>query len=204
MKKLLPDELPGIDIDSALNRLGDDEELLADLIITFREDNLTTVDNIRNALQKEEHDLVARLVHTLKGVAGNIGAEGLYGITRNLEIAVKEHDEPRVHTLLQTVEAEMDAVFSAAELLETGLRDESFAISETPPDPANLTPIFCELRDMLQTNNLKALQVYEQLEKQLADSSSEVAPLNRCLIKLDFRGALEQLYLLAGKYCIRI
>ena len=119
-------------------------------------------------------------------------------------MAIKAQHQSEVRRLLESIEIEVNTVFRAAELLETELRDEPSAISESPPDRTDLAPIFCELRDMLKTHNLKALQVYEQLENQLPGSSTEVVALNQCISKLDFRGAFEQLYLLADKYCIKM
>ncbi len=108
MKKILPADLPGIDVESALTRLGDEEELLADLIVSFREDNLTTIDDIRHALETNDQDLARRLVHTLKGVSGNIGAEPLYGTSKKLEIAIKEQNKPAVDTLLEIAKKEIE------------------------------------------------------------------------------------------------
>jgi len=204
MKKILPADLPGIDVESALTRLGDDEELLADLIVSFREDNLTTIDNIRHALETNDQDLARRLVHTLKGVSGNIGAEPLYDTSKKLEIAIKEQNKPAADTLLEIAKKEIEDVFVAANLLQAASRDETSEIYEASPDCAKLAPVFCELRDMLKTNNLKALQLYDQLEKQLPETPKEVDPLNQCLRKLDFQGALEHLYFLADKYGVRI
>lgn len=62
MRTIIPPDLPGINVESALARLGNEEQLLADIIVSFRADNASTLEAIRNALETKDYDLARRLV----------------------------------------------------------------------------------------------------------------------------------------------
>ncbi|MCK8603512.1 Hpt domain-containing protein [Desulfoferrobacter suflitae] len=204
MRTIIPPDLPGINVESALARLRNDEELLADIIVSFRQDNASTLADIRDALGTEDYDLARRLVHTLKGVSGNIGADALFNVSVKLETALKESDESAIESSLQAVEKQMNDVFRAANLLATRRRYDAPPASETSPDGQELSRLLNNLRDMLLVNNLQALQVYSDVKKLLPGSSEESRLLGRCLKNLDFRGALEHLQALAAKHDVTL
>ncbi|NPV03052.1 MAG: PAS domain S-box protein, partial [Brevinematales bacterium] len=77
-----PSELAGIDIKSALKRLENNKELYLELLQDFLQENKGFVDKIRQSLKKRDKDTAHRMAHTLKGVAGAIGASDLYLSTR--------------------------------------------------------------------------------------------------------------------------
>jgi signal transduction histidine kinase/DNA-binding response OmpR family regulator/HPt (histidine-containing phosphotransfer) domain-containing protein len=74
----LPDDLPSIDgLDTAdgLNRVAGNRKLYLKLLRQFVEQQASSVEQISAALVQGDNTLAERLAHTLKGVAGNIGAK---------------------------------------------------------------------------------------------------------------------------------
>lgn len=65
----------GINLESALSRLMNNEKLLEKLLIKFQND--PNYEGIKSALREENYDAAFRCAHTLKGVAGNMGMEEL-------------------------------------------------------------------------------------------------------------------------------
>jgi HPt (histidine-containing phosphotransfer) domain-containing protein len=63
------------DRESALARVGDDEELLAELVKIFLEDYPNNVRAIQEALAQGNPELLERAAHSLKGAVANFGAE---------------------------------------------------------------------------------------------------------------------------------
>ncbi|MFV2033258.1 MAG: Hpt domain-containing protein, partial [Gammaproteobacteria bacterium] len=69
-----------------------------------------SVDTIALALKAGKQDEAIRLAHTLKGIAGSIGAQALATATQNLEILLG-NEEP-CEKQLKSVQSELDKVLS--------------------------------------------------------------------------------------------
>ena len=69
----------------ALDRLGGDEELFAELKQVLLEEAVTETAGIESAIQSEDAKTVQRLAHTLKGAAANMGAEPLREVAAQME-----------------------------------------------------------------------------------------------------------------------
>jgi len=70
----LPD-IAGLDLKAALARVGGSVKLLRNLIRRFGETQADVVERIRSAMEKNDGKTAAREAHTVKGLAGNIGAQ---------------------------------------------------------------------------------------------------------------------------------
>ena len=93
---ILPDKLPGIDINRALIRLGGNKRLLVKLIREFRSDYSSISEEIKDALEKGTPDTALRLSHTVKGVAGNISALELSTAAADLEREISKGNLDRL------------------------------------------------------------------------------------------------------------
>ena len=189
----LPDTLPGINVPDALNRLGDNRELLRDIIFSFSDTNQTTFREINDAIQKGDRPLAERLVHSLKGVAGNISADLLATTTRDLESALKKHQADQIADLLHNVEIRLQEVFQAAALLRSVVGSASCSGQpETGVSKEKRSCLLQELQAYLLANNLDASDKLKELYPFL--SPSELTDMiNEQVNRLDFKGALETL-----------
>ena len=82
---ILPDKLPGFDLDKILVLLNGNRAMLRRLLIQFGETFVDTKDRLYHLLQDKKMAEAAALVHGLKGAAGNLGAIDLYNSAQNLE-----------------------------------------------------------------------------------------------------------------------
>lgn len=73
-----------------MNRVNNNQTLYTKLLKTFYKEYMDMPDQIRQALNQKNHPLALRLAHTLKGVAGSIGALDLQKKCRRVEQAIKE------------------------------------------------------------------------------------------------------------------
>ncbi|MGZ5179964.1 MAG: CHASE domain-containing protein [Ramlibacter sp.] len=74
-----------LDRAAAIARLGGDSALFERLLPVFRGNLRQSGDDLRVALENAAHDELRRLVHTLKGMAGTMGAERLAEAARRAE-----------------------------------------------------------------------------------------------------------------------
>ncbi|MGL1892527.1 MAG: transporter substrate-binding domain-containing protein [Spirochaetaceae bacterium] len=80
--------IPGIDMEQGVKRVGGNKVLYKKLLNKFIESNRNFKTQILNATKNNNEDAI-RFSHTLKGVAGNLGMEDLQEETLKLESALK-------------------------------------------------------------------------------------------------------------------
>jgi two-component system sensor histidine kinase/response regulator len=76
---------PPVDRRLLLERLGDDEALLADVVQVFLDDCPKRLEAIKNAVDARDPEAIRTSAHALKGAAGNLSAAGLCEAARILE-----------------------------------------------------------------------------------------------------------------------
>jgi two-component system sensor histidine kinase/response regulator len=79
-----------LDRKAGLSRVGGNQALYQKLLRQFVEQQAPAVEQIRGALDKKDVALAERLAHTLKGVAGNIGATHVQSAAGALEKAIRD------------------------------------------------------------------------------------------------------------------
>ncbi|MDR2051623.1 MAG: Hpt domain-containing protein [Deltaproteobacteria bacterium] len=86
--------LPGLNPE-ALKRLGNNRKIYRKLLVQFVEFYRDIASVYRKAVEAENLEEATRIAHTLKGLAGSIGAEELFEAARRLEMAHKESGLPQ-------------------------------------------------------------------------------------------------------------
>jgi signal transduction histidine kinase/DNA-binding response OmpR family regulator len=89
-------------------RFEGDDDLLRELAAIFLEDCPGRLRDIRDALQAQKPDAVARAAHTLKGAASVLCENGPTPVVRELEAAAKAGDLSRAQTLYSELERQME------------------------------------------------------------------------------------------------
>jgi signal transduction histidine kinase/CheY-like chemotaxis protein len=74
-----------IDRDDVLHRLGDDEDLFTEVVRLFLEDCPVRLAAIKDAVDRNDGEMIRQMAHALKGAAGNLSAVGLFEAAGTLE-----------------------------------------------------------------------------------------------------------------------
>ena len=198
---LLPSELPGISIASGLNRVGGNKQLYAKLLCKFRDGQKKAVEQIKAALQSGDVDTAARLAHTVKGVSGNLGGEGLYRAAADLEKAIKEGKE--------SLDLPMTEFGSQLKVVMDGIKafEESLAAQQGPEKSAvevrvnkeAVKPLLQEMAQLLESDLTEAMNRLEALKQHLANSSlyEEFKRLEKQVENFDTDSALKSVEAIA-------
>jgi CheY-like chemotaxis protein len=109
----LPDSLPGIALKKGLGRVNHKVPLFRKILKKFYEEYAHAPAEINTALEDGDAELARRLAHTVKGVAGNIGAEDLQAIAADLEDAIRDEDQEAIHRALSVFEPSLETARSA-------------------------------------------------------------------------------------------
>ena len=180
---ILPTSLPGIDLPEVMGRMGNDEELLRDLLAKFAGEFGDAVDEIRQALDVGDEEGVRRLVHTLKGTAGNLSAKGVQAVARELEEAIDAERSEPFEGLLAQMERALAQVFDGVgeraplEASGEGREPGSAAADGRPlrvPDRETLAGLLESLRQGLRDQDpVAADSCLEEVGAQLAGTALE-------------------------------
>jgi PAS domain S-box-containing protein len=190
-RRIFPDCLPGIDIASVLHRCGGNEVLARDIIISFSDQQRTVFSTLGSAIENGSREQVKELVHTLKGLAGTIGAVSLATSVSELESALKEENTADVVHLPARMEQQLAEVFEAADILAALSGDTSAECDWIPLPNEELEPLMRVLRDSLSDNSLAAKKHFAQLGHYLHQPGR--SEIQRYIARLDFKMALAAL-----------
>jgi two-component system sensor histidine kinase/response regulator len=88
----LPDYLPGISIKAGLRMCNNNRKLYRDLLVRFMNDRQRITADIRGALDRGDSAAAGRIAHSMKSVAGTLGAKDLSESAGHLEKAIRTGD----------------------------------------------------------------------------------------------------------------
>jgi two-component system sensor histidine kinase/response regulator len=135
------DDLPsiaGLDTKDGLSRVAGNRKLYAKLLRQFIEQQGPAVEQITAALAQGDLALAERLAHTLKGVAGNIGAKSVQFAASALEERIRERGQPgAVESAKQQVAAALDPLCAQ---LQAALSSAASESSAPAPTTASMNP----------------------------------------------------------------
>ena len=153
-------------------RVGGNEKLYRSLLIKLRDDYSGTDQEIKDLLQSEKTGEAERLAHSIKGVAGNVGAGQLQEAAAGLEHAIKEGEEESYEEKISGFGKVLKNVVRALEVLG-GEEEKAAGPDKTGPEatPDELAAALEELLPHLKTRKPKpckeALPLAEALQAKL-------------------------------------
>jgi len=165
-------ELPGFDLAWGLNRVGGKQSLYTRLMRNFLQDHHQNLDELKSLLQDGEIKKASRLIHTLRGVAANLGARELEALSAQLEQDILAGSlDYQSSTFRQT-----ESVF---EKVMCGLRKW---VKSLPNDKGNDSvlaahhdkeTLLAKFEEFLSQGDPQAQDLLEQLSLELADRIGE-------------------------------
>ena len=105
-------QLIHINTSTGLARAGGNLGLFNRLLVKFYNENLGLTEQIRQAIQEGNQALTERLIHTIKGVSGNLGADNLHTLSLNLESLIKKEPLTKALGRLDAFDFELKAILS--------------------------------------------------------------------------------------------
>jgi HPt (histidine-containing phosphotransfer) domain-containing protein len=197
---VLPTQLPGIDLRAGLATSMGREALYLRMLGRFCDGQSRFRANFDEARRGDDSNAPARVVHTLRGTAGNIGAKDVATAATALELACKAGaGDDEITPLLALVEQELAPVLSGLAALNgvatVASGDDAGAAGAAAPLPAEVPPLLLQLRQLLADSDTAALEVLGQLET-LADGHAlarQLRQVSRQVDLFDFDAALAAL-----------
>jgi signal transduction histidine kinase/DNA-binding response OmpR family regulator len=114
--------IAGLDAMDGLARVGGNRKLYTKLLRQFAEEQGAVVSQMDAALGQGDFSLAERLVHTLKGVAGNIGAKAVQSSAGTLEKLIRNRaNVTELESAKESVSAALDPLVARIQALNTTL-----------------------------------------------------------------------------------
>ncbi len=188
----LPD-IPGIDMAAGLARVRGNRQVQLDLLRSFRDGYGNAVLAISEALERGDVQEAKQLVHTLKGVSGNLGADAAHAAASALDARLKKDDMAEVPSLLEALSTDMDAVMAGLRAALADFDDEGAEAASTGTDA--LRPVLSGLLDLLARSDAEAISVWDEGRAGLKAGldPDAFAALDKAIRGFDFDAAHESL-----------
>jgi len=137
-----------IDVEDGLMRVTGNRDLYHRILVKFYENHKTIADEIENSIQSKTLEETRMIVHTVKGVSGNIGAHGLKDASEHLEYAIRDNDKEKTTDHLLEFRNALEDVLS--DISHTVLEDHRVHEMEPTELPrANHQSLKLEIQNML-------------------------------------------------------
>ncbi len=190
---LLPEHLPGIDIEAGLKRMRGNQALFRDLLLRFRADYEHWSGRISIAILENNREEALHLAHALKGVTATIGAMDLSTAGTSLE----KHLKTDMEDLTEIHNTVTDQLYQVLDGLKSLDKPPESATSRpvSTLDQQTLQTLLSSMKPLLVNGDLQALQLVEQLHEMVRGTEmvSTALELKKHVDAFDFEKALSTL-----------
>ncbi len=152
----------GLNTMEGLRRVAGNAKLYLNLLRQFVEGQGDAAQRIEECLGKGDQSTAERLAHTVKGVAGNIGAAGIQAVAGELEKAIRHKTGAVNIETLRVKFAEVLAGLTASLKPLLGAQTAAPSIVPAPPaDPQQLKPAVEQMSKLLAESDAAAVDYLE-------------------------------------------
>lgn len=195
-----PFELPhlaGIDTDEGLSHMGGSIKTYIRVLKTFVDHQQHSVDELQQAIDKKDKVTAERIAHTIRGVAGNIGAISLQSMATIIE-KQQQNDEKTTVNDINALSQAMNTVLSGitnSQLLSAAQQQLENAGANGSKSLKELLPKLEELLELLDDYDMDAQELLDEVLSEMADAqlSKQLELIRKPLGDYDFELAAENL-----------
>jgi CheY-like chemotaxis protein len=191
----MPDHIPGINLQRTLYRIGGNAGLLKRILDSFLEQFSDADRQIRQLLTQDHKDRAKKLIHTIKGTSGNIGAEALHVAARELERQIlsgsASASTPAMNTFIEKHRQVIDSLAS----LDLNHDDDADPHAESggPMDVDAITELLLEIENLLKKSDSRVRHMLPKLRGLIQNQELKAVfnRLDRAVYRLDSDHALK-------------
>lgn len=162
--------LPGIDMADGLQRLNGNQATYGRILRLFRDKQADAATRLQQLIHRGEWHQAARLAHTLKGNAGNIGAKQLYEAAARMEQACRNSDAAAAGAAMGALQDCLAQVVDGLAALGALEQPRSVAGEQLSTDAAGVSLVLNQLMTSLDVDLGAAQDCLATLRQQLAGS----------------------------------
>ncbi|MFA6506970.1 MAG: PAS domain S-box protein [Treponemataceae bacterium] len=171
----LPGALPGLDIDAGIANIGGNGEFYLRLLGKFRDDYEKIASTIQTALDAADRETAHRIAHSLKGIAGTIGAKELSRSAAALEQTIAEGADIslQLESFTSNLECVIESAGAAIQSAETDTVKAPRIGLPTEEESRRAAGLLSELDALLARDIPSAESLFKEIEALLRGGSAE-------------------------------
>jgi polar amino acid transport system substrate-binding protein len=201
---LFESDPPELDHRNGLQRAGNNRGLYLDLLRSFVKNYHGGGRQIADAIDQQQYAEAKQLTHTLRGLAGNIGAQPLGAATARLDYSLRRQQYEGLSPMVEAIQEQLEQTL----LVMTRLLQQYPPEPKTSPHSSHESParLQYEIADLLREGDVSVAERLPLLLQRLSDQQPEInqAPASRDLMErlqheveeFEFDEALDTLELL--------
>ncbi len=163
--------IQGLDLETALMRMGGSSKMLNKMINRFVETQSDVMQRIHQAIGDHDTDTATREAHTVKGLAGNIGATALAEHAALVEGMLHRHETEGFTNALNTLETALTVQIEAIKIATSGMH-----ITEQTPVNTNAQSKDAIDKVALAANIRQLAELLSDLDSSAIDCLDRVLP----------------------------
>lgn len=189
-------ELPAlqfVNIEEGLKRVYNNKKLYLNLLTKFSESQNNTVENIKSAIRNGDIELAIRLAHTLKGVAGNLGAKSVQEISGRVEYTLRDNRLDETLPLLNEMQSQLEpALTEITEWLNSMKKTQPAVSGEL--DKVRFTNLLNELAELLRQDDFESYKKIDEIEALpgVAEFHGQLQEIQKDIKNFSFEEALQK------------
>ncbi|APW38948.1 hypothetical protein RD110_18505 [Rhodoferax koreense] len=200
----IPRHIPDLDTQLGLRRVMGKESLYLSMLHKFVAGQGMATAQIRSALDGGQRELALRLAHTLRGLAGNIGASALQQAAGDAERAMAQgEDVDTVDALLMALERALATIVQPLAVALAGPAPVASAIpaAQAKAVPAeHVGPVLARLRALLDDADPEAGDYFSEHSQMLREALGQAhGEVQAAISGYDFEEALHTLEIAAPR-----
>lgn len=162
-EETLPD-LKYTDVKNGLVRVGGNKKLYISLLEKFYHNNLDAAEKIKAAAAAGDTELSVRLAHTVKGVAGNLGAMTLHQTAALVEAGLKQGNLQPEDRVFAEFDKNLRNTLNEIRLwLSSRQKPETSPDDNAPLDEARLNSLLLKLKSLLEESDFECGKTMDEI-----------------------------------------
>jgi len=157
--------IPGVDTKNGLNRIGNKADAYIRLLQTFANTYKFASTEIQSYFDSQKIAELASFLHTLAGVAGNLGAQKVYQISYSLSVRLKnesnEFNWEASKNEIQEMLSELNLIISEIQKIDTSETNSYVPFADASPEDIRLK--MEELKSSIEENDPAAVDICREI-----------------------------------------
>jgi signal transduction histidine kinase/CheY-like chemotaxis protein/HPt (histidine-containing phosphotransfer) domain-containing protein len=181
-----------LDTRSGLTRVAGNIRLYQRLLKDFYEDYADFSSDIEKLFNTGDSEHAVRLIHTIKGVAGNIGATRLYSAASQLEAAFRKKTDRGIGSLPTDFESTMNETLQTIRQTIDMVSSDTEISPVSAPNTAKGREYLLDLWHLIRKRDIRATEMSDELRQalnRLEGVHEQIGQLEKFLRHYDFRDA---------------
>lgn len=182
-------------VEPALERLGHNNDIYANIISSYCEDAPELLRNLAQTMAQAQWQDAARHAHTLKGLSATVGAQALSSACATVEHSLRTGNglpEPAAWALVQSsMEHSLHALRAIIDAIRRATTQTRAPATDASAESTAITPeLLAEWAVLLRDGDMRAMDVWTAMRPAILPTHPEQAgAIDRAMQQLDFEAA---------------